>query len=450
MQFVAELGILSFYVSVRSGCATSNDARIRLLVTEPFLFGAEFMSKRDRDSMEASTGKCRRGFFAYRPTTRGAFGEICSAVLVSLLLTGCGGSTPAPAPQAVETDRPAANSGPVGFAKRAEEEVDDSIDLSGVDPNDIFDFAAAPLPNFLTTGKAPPSRPEDRFVATIDPGAGSTNFQTDAPSVRNTNAGNGANVGSLPAGFTAVVGAPIVDGWPSRIVCKADKSEMVFVPAGNSIVGTGDGPDDCVPEVPVSLSAFYISKLEVNVAQYSEFRSKSIKVGKVVEKSLNVDAPSDFPAVGVAWVEARAYAQASRRELPTECQWEKAARGSQGLAAPWGNGRPLWSEPRKAGQVDPCGMFPDDESVYGVLDMAGNAREWLFDFYSETNHEDLAIMDAARRTNWAGPRRASQTGERVVKGDGPAWAAWFRRGVRMTERSPNIGFRCVLNLPASQ
>jgi formylglycine-generating enzyme required for sulfatase activity len=450
VQFVAELGILSFYVSVRSGCATSNDARIRLLVTEPFLFGAEFMSKRDRDSMEASTGKCRRGFFTYRPATRRAFGKICSAVLVSLLLTGCGGSTPAPAPQAVETDRPAANSGPVGFAKRAEEEVDDSIDLSGVDPNDIFDFAAAPLPNFLTTGKAPPSRPEDRFVATIDPGAGSTNFQTDAPSVRNTNAGNGANVGSLPAGFTAVVGAPIVDGWPSRIVCKADKSEMVFVPAGNSIVGTGDGPDDCVPEVPVSLSAFYISKLEVNVAQYSEFRSKSIKVGKVVEKSLNVDAPSDFPAVGVAWVEARAYAQASRRELPTECQWEKAARGSQGLAAPWGNGRPLWSEPRKAGQVDPCGMFPDDESVYGVLDMAGNAREWLFDFYSETNHEDLATMDAARRTNWAGPRRASQTGERVVKGDGPAWAAWFRRGVRMTERSPNIGFRCVLNLPASQ
>jgi formylglycine-generating enzyme required for sulfatase activity len=338
----------------------------------------------------------------------------------------------------------------VGFAQRVEVKVDDSVDLSGVDPNDIFDFAAAPLPNFLTTGKAPPSRPEDRFVATIDPGAGSTTFQTDAPSDQISNASTGASVGSLPEGFTAIAEAPIVDGWPSRIVCKADQSEMVFVPGGSSVVGTGDGPDDCVPEVPVSLSAFYISKLEVNVAQYSDFRSESIKVGKVVEKSSNVDAPSDFPAVGVAWVEARAYAQASRRELPTECQWEKAARGSQGLAAPWGNGRPLWSEPRKAGQVDPCGMFPDDESVYGVLDMAGNAREWLFDFYSETNHEDLATMDAARRTNWAGPRRASQTGERVVKGDGPAWAAWFRRGVRMTERSPNIGFRCVLNLPASQ
>jgi formylglycine-generating enzyme required for sulfatase activity len=95
-------------------------------------------------------------------------------------------------------------------------------------------------------------------------------------------------------------------------------------------------------------------------------------------------------------------------------------------------------------------MFPDDKSVHAVLDMAGNAQEWVLDFYSETNHQDLTSMDASRRKNWTGPRRASQPGERVVKGDGPAWAAWFRRGVRMTERSPNIGFRCVLNLPASQ
>jgi formylglycine-generating enzyme required for sulfatase activity len=95
-------------------------------------------------------------------------------------------------------------------------------------------------------------------------------------------------------------------------------------------------------------------------------------------------------------------------------------------------------------------MFPDDKSVHAVLDMAGNAQEWVLDFYSETNHQDLRNMDASRRKNWTGPRRASQPGKRVVKGDGPAWAAWFRRGVLMTERSPNIGFRCVLNLPASQ
>ncbi len=408
------------------------------------------MSISERRLIEASTGMSRRGFFAYQPDAHTLIWKVCSVVLTAALITGCGGSTPQPASPTAEADRPPINSGPVGFARRVEEEVDDSIDLSGVDPNDIFDLATAPPPNFRTAGKAQASRPADRFVATIDPAAGSTSFEISESPTQNTNAESGASVNSLPAGFTAIADTPIIDGWPSRIVCAADQSEMVLIPAGDSIIGTGDGPGDCVPKVLVPLSAFYISKLEVNVAQYAEFRSKSIKIGKVVEKSLNVEAPGDFPAVGVAWVEARAYAQASRRELPTECQWEKAARGSQGLAAPWGNGRPLWSEPRELGQLDPCGIFPDDKSVFGVLDLAGNAQEWLLDFYSESNHEELAVMDASRRRDWAGPRRASQSGERVVKGDGPDWAVWFRRGVRMTERSPHIGFRCVLNLPTSE
>jgi hypothetical protein len=448
VQFVAELGILMFYISVRVSLATGYDARARLLLNEPLLCGAGVMSKFNCSSTEASTGDCRRGFYAYKHTTHRSVGVTDLALFIGLFVTGCGGSsTPQPsAPTA--TERPPINSGPVGFANRVKEEVDDSIDLSGVDPNDIFDVTTAPPPNFLTAGQASSSRPQDLFVATIDPAAGSSQFRADTPNRISTN--ENASNASLPAGFTAVANTPIIDGWPSRIICKADQSEMLLIPASDSLIGIEDGPDDCVPKVLVSLSAFYISKLEVNVAQYSAFRSQSIKTGKVVEKSLNVDAPSDLPALGIAWVEARAYAQASRRELPTECQWEKAARGSQGLAAPWGNGRPLWREPREPGQIDPCGMFPDDKSVYDVLDMAGNAQEWLLDFYSETNHEDLAIMDASRRTNWAGPRRASQSGERVVKGDGPEWAVWFRRGVRMTERSPNIGFRCVLNLPASQ
>jgi sulfatase modifying factor 1 len=449
VQFVAELGILMFYISVRVSLLTGYDARTELLLNEPFLCGADFMSKSISESAEASIDNCRRGFFAYGPTIHRSFGAGCTVLLLGVFVAGCGGGgTPQPA-ASTTTERPPINSGPVGFANRVKEEVDDSIDLSGVDPNDIFDFASAPPPNFLTAGKAAASRPQDRFVATIDPEAGSSRFEVDAPNRNSTANENGSNA-SLPAGFTAVADAPIIDGWPSRIICKADQSEMVLIPSSDSVLGTGDGPDDCVPQVLVPLSAFYISKLEVNVAQYSSFRSQSIKTGKVVEKSLNVDSPSDLPALGVAWVEARAYAQASRRELPTECQWEKAARGSQGLAAPWGNGRPLWREPREPGQIDPCGMFPDDRSVYDVLDLAGNAQEWMLDFYSETNHEDLAIMDTSRRKNWAGPRRASQSGERVVKGDGPDWAAWFRRGVRMTERSPNIGFRCVLNLPASQ
>ncbi|NQV27864.1 MAG: SUMF1/EgtB/PvdO family nonheme iron enzyme [Rhodopirellula sp.] len=409
------------------------------------------MSKFDRDSTEASTGPDRRGFFAYRPASLVGNGAKMLIVLAGLMATGCGGtSTPQPTVSEKTSVRPRTDSSPVGFARRVEDKVEETVDLSGVDPNDVFDVATSPPPNFMVVGKAPVARPDDQFVAVTDPAAGSSRFEVMASSA-SVSADNTANrAAALPTGFAAVSDTPIVDGLPSRIICQADQSEMILIPAGDSVVGVNEGPENCVPEVQVSLSAFYISKLEVNVAQYARFRSQSIRNGKVVEKPINVDAPSDLPAVGIAWAEARAYAQATDRELPTECQWEKAARGSQGLAAPWGNGRPLWSEPREIGQINACGMFPDDRSVFGVLDLAGNAQEWMLDFYSETNHEDLAVMDAGRRRNWAGPRRTSQAGERVVKGDGPSWAAWYRRGRRMTERDPNVGFRCVLNLTATQ
>lgn len=414
------------------------------------------MSKLDSYIPEASTANSRRGFFVYSqklhshiPECRGWLA--CLALCQILPLAGCGGSeTPQTPVAGPKIQQPAADSRPIGFAKRAEVKVDDTIDLTGVDPDDVFDLATSPPPNFVAVGTAPDSRPEDRFVATIDPAAGTSEFQvTNSSQTNRTPEASGTSNprAALPQGFVAVSGTPFINGLPSRIMCTVDQSEMILIPAGESVVGTLEGPENCVPEVPVSLDAFYISMLEVNVGQYSEFRSQSIKVGKVVEKSVNVDAASDYPALGIAWVEARAYAQATGRELPTECQWEKAARGSQGLAAPWGNGRPLWHEPRAIGQIDPCGTFADDRSVFGVLDMAGNAQEWMVDFYDRANHEELAVMDSTRRRNWAGPRRASDTGERVVKGDGPEWAVWFRRGQRMTERNPNIGFRCVLNLP---
>lgn len=398
--------------------------------------------------MEASTVECRRGFVVFLSLIQNRQWLTGLAVCVIGSLAGCGGdsSIPSPAPAQPAVRVPAADPQPIGFARRAVEEVDDTVDLSGVDPDDVFDFTSSPPPNFVVTQSKPQPRPEDRFVAMLDPGAGSTVFDVARPADPSPESGSGGNAASLPLGFRPVDGTPLVSGLPSRIVCEADQSEMILIPAGETLVGTLDGPPHCSPEVPVFLDAFYISKLEVNVAQYSEFRSRSIKAGKVVEKCLNVDAPSDYPATGVAWVEARAYAQASGRELPTECQWEKAARGSAGLSAPWGDGRPLWTEPREPGQIDPCGMFPDDCSVFEVFDLAGNAQEWLLDFYDEANHEALAAMDPGRRRNWTGPRRASATGERVVKGDGPDWAVWFRRGLRMTERNPKVGFRCVLNL----
>jgi formylglycine-generating enzyme len=470
VQFLDEFGILMVCrSSVRGWSSANGSVRMRLLSGEISLNGAKLMSQPVRSSAEASTGNSRRGFFTSLPILESRHLLSCLALCLAANLVGCGGSSTPQSTTADPAAQPAASSGPVGFAKRVEDEVDETVDLSGIDPNDVFDMSTSPPPNFVVVGAASKARPEDQFVAAIDPAAGTSQFVIAGSSASTSAAGNGnasnagtssggtANAGtsnagnanatvSLPPGFTAVAGGPLVDGRPSRIVCQADQSEMILIPAGKSVVGTLKGPKHCVPEVSVALDAFYISELEINVAQFGEFRSRSIKNGAIVNKPLNVDAGSSHPALGIAWVEARNYAKSSGRELPTECQWEKAARGSKGLSAPWGNGRPLWREPRDIGQIDSCGMFLDDRSVYGVFDMAGNAREWLLDFFSETNHEDLGLMEPARRTNWSGPRRASQSGQRVVKGDGPEWAVWFRRGQLMTERNPNVGFRCVLNL----
>ena len=89
------------------------------------------------------------------------------------------------------------------------------------------------------------------------------------------------------------------------------------------------------------------------------------------------------------------------------------------------------------------------EIIAGAIDMAGNAREWVADFFREDSFQSLLGMSSARRRNYAGPRN-SPMNQRVVKGNGLGWTVHNREGVRMNERVDRIGFRCVVNLgPAS-
>ena len=206
-----------------------------------------------------------------------------------------------------------------------------------------------------------------------------------------------------------------------------------LVPAGEAIVGSNSGPQYWGPQVRLSLDPFYIAEKEVTVARYMLCRQKAGVVGKKMEPPLNVDGLSDQPAVGVTWGEARLYAQWIGGSLPTEAQWEKAARGPQGFKSPWGNSRPLWRVERTLEQIDPVGRHPDDRSIYGAIDMAGNAREWVADFFREDSFQSLQEMSSDRRRNYAGPRN-SPTNQRVVKGNGPGWTVHNREG-RTDERA---------------
>lgn len=360
-----------------------------------------------------------------------------------LALIGCG-SDPPPAPAPVP--QPSAESTSLGFAPRAKpKEEPKGLDLSGVDPDELFAVADAAPPNFVTAGVAPPGEVEDRFRLTSR-GRDETRFlATSAAAVE-----DGDEPVALPDGFQAIETEPRIGGLPSRIVCQADGSVMALVPGGPAYAGSNEAPQHAAPQVSVDVSPFYISVMEVTVNQFTTFRRQALKRGDAVEEPANVNGRPEAPALGISWGEARAYALAAGCELPTEVQWEKAARGYNGFPMPWGYSRPLWRVPRTAEQIDTVGVHPDDMSPFGVMDMAGNAQEWLLDFYSETAMQELSQFDSNRRRDWTGPRRPTRTGERVVKGGHPKWQVWARRGQRMTDRHPQTGFRCVLNLTSSR
>ncbi len=149
---------------------------------------------------------------------------------------------------------------------------------------------------------------------------------------------------------------------------------MVFVSAGEFIFGVNGGAPDEAPERKVHLGAYYIDKLEVTNKQFAQ-----VFPGHIFDPLL-----ADYPVRGVSWSQAGEYARAVGKRLPTEMEWEKAARGADGLEYPWGNKfdstlcnayKGLDSKVAKVGQ------YRGGASPYGLMDVSGNVYEWTFDWY---------------------------------------------------------------------
>jgi formylglycine-generating enzyme required for sulfatase activity len=260
--------------------------------------------------------------------------------------------------------------------------------------------------------------------------------------------GNGK---TLPAGFSPLTAAKDPSlGWPLRIRSDRDGAEMALVSGGAVIVGRDGGPRESSPQISVVLDSFYMDVNEVTLKQYAKYRKYLIedRGRDNVPDAKNFKSPPNFPALGVTLNQAEFYAKWAGKELPTEAEWERAARGPAGFAHPWGNGRAIWTHARTPEEIDAVRTFRTDVSPYGIYDLAGNAREWCTDRYSPTAFAAaLKSASGGELRNWKGPRLSETEDAHVVKGNGPNWDAWYRMGLDGTHPHNNVGFRCILRLP---
>lgn len=159
---------------------------------------------------------------------------------------------------------------------------------------------------------------------------------------------------------------------PAAIAGKAEPSGMVLVKAGK--FKFGDEEED-TNEV-IDLKAFYIDINEVTNAQYKKFKP---------DHKFASDK-ADHPAVNISWHNAETYCKSLGKRLPSEEEWEKAARGTDGRYYPWGDDFEeafLNSSEGGKNNTAPVGSYADGKSPYGLNDMAGNVREWTSDWHSD-------------------------------------------------------------------
>lgn len=247
------------------------------------------------------------------------------------------------------------------------------------------------------------------------------------------------------------------------------ETEMVFVPAGEFLMGCDPAHNaghSCAPETlplhTVYLDAFYIDQIEVTNAQYRRYVDAG--GGAAPHDTSSFTRPSyygnpefvAYPVIHVDWSQASGYCAWAGKRLPTEAEWEKAARGEVVRTYPWGDDPATCSHANWAtfgnclGDTDTVGNYPSGASPYKVMDMAGNVWEWVADWYSETYYSSTAPSSS----NPPGPRNGTW---RVIRGagwgSGDSWPGYQPRTANRVYAEADghnfqTGFRCARSATA--
>ena len=268
---------------------------------------------------------------------------------------------------------------------------------------------------------------------------------------------------SPPAAAKILTSVPTIHRTPA--LPANFEPEMIVIPAGEFLMGSDKTQDmaarsDEMPQHRVYLDEYAIGKYPITQVQYAAFiqatnhRVPSVFLSGKVNWDKGTRRPpigkENHPVIQVDWKDAVAYCQwlaqvtGKPYRLPTEAEWEKAARGTDGRIYPWGNATPDANRlnfNENVGATTKVGKYPSGASPYGVLDMAGNVWEWAADWYGEKYPSGASSPDR-------NPTGSSSGKNRVLRGGGWINVAYYVRASYRSWNDPvnrdvDIGFRCV-------
>ena len=284
-----------------------------------------------------------------------------------------------------------------------------------------------------------------------------------------------AGVAAVPGDrfTTPVAGGPEFPGAPAPVACAAAPAGMACVPAGPFVRGSDDGPDNTRPQARVWLQTYYIDIHEVTYAEYRACM-KARKCPPSGPGYTDFSRPRQ-PINGVDWFDAHAYCAAQGKRLPSEAEWEKAARGPDGALHPWGDepatceraiikderGRScgekkLYDKPA-TGRPFEVGSRPAGH--YGLFDMSGNSWEWVQDWYTRSYAECGAACAGVDPRGPCGGGEACkglpQKPRKLVRGGSWYWDASYATAIHRRPHYPDnqpfhhFGFRCAASVNAA-